>query len=86
MHYLLGKGDLVKSLIPSLSIVLPMMGADPDFISEHNKRVHESAVVLREIMSAGDTAIPREMLQHTQCVGIVPNLKRVSKKGQPAHE
>ena len=76
MHYLLGKGYLMKSLILSLSIVLPMMGADPGLISEHNKRIHESVIVLREIMSAGDKAIPRDMLEHAQCVGIVPNLKR----------
>jgi lipid-binding SYLF domain-containing protein len=52
------------------------MAADPDIIGEDNKRIHESAVVLREIMSAGDKAIPRDMLQHAQCIGIVPNLKR----------
>ena len=68
----------MKSLILSLSIVLPMMAADSDVIGigEHNKRIHESAAVLREIMSAPDKAIPRDMLEHAQCVGIVPNLKR----------
>jgi lipid-binding SYLF domain-containing protein len=66
----------MKSLIVSLIIVLPMMAADPEVIGEHNKRIHESVVVLREIMSAGDKAIPRDMLEHAQCVGIVPNLKR----------
>ena len=68
----------MKSLILSLSIVLPMMAADSDVIGigEHNKRIHESAAVLREIMSARDKGIPRDMLEHAQCVGIVPNLKR----------
>ncbi len=42
-----------------------------------NKRISESGVVLNEIMSAGDKAIPEDLLQRAQCVGIVPNLKRV---------
>ena len=66
----------MKSLILSLSIVLPMMAVDSDVVVEHNKRIHESAAVLREIMSARDKGIPRDMLEHAQCVGIVPNLKR----------
>ena len=40
------------------------------------KRIHESGVVLNEIMSAGDKAIPEDLLGRAQCVGIVPNLKR----------
>jgi lipid-binding SYLF domain-containing protein len=40
------------------------------------KRVHESAIVLNEIMSAGDKGIPQDLLEKAQCVGIVPNLKR----------
>jgi len=40
------------------------------------KRVNESAVVLGEIMNAGDKSIPEDLLGKAQCVGIVPNLKR----------
>jgi len=43
---------------------------------EADKRMHESALVLSEIMNAGDKAIPDDLLHKAQCVGIVPNLKR----------
>jgi lipid-binding SYLF domain-containing protein len=43
---------------------------------ESDKRIHESALVLSEIMNAGDKAIPDDLLHRAQCVGIVPNLKR----------
>ncbi len=41
-----------------------------------DKRIHESSLVLSEIMNAGDKAIPEDLLQRAQCVGIIPNLKR----------
>jgi SH3 domain-containing YSC84-like protein 1 len=41
-----------------------------------DKRIHESSLVLSEIMNAGDKSIPRDLLEHAQCVAIVPNLKR----------
>jgi SH3 domain-containing YSC84-like protein 1 len=41
------------------------------------KRITESADVLREIMSSKDKSIPQDLLEKAQCVGIVPNLKRV---------
>ena len=40
------------------------------------KRITESATVLREIMSAKDQGIPQDLLEKAQCVGIVPNMKR----------
>lgn len=40
------------------------------------KRIQESANVFSEIMSAPDKGIPREILERSQCIGIVPNLKR----------
>jgi lipid-binding SYLF domain-containing protein len=44
--------------------------------SSTQKRITESAQVLNEIMGAKDRAIPEDLLQKAQCVGIVPNLKR----------
>ncbi len=41
------------------------------------KRIQESGTVFSEIMSAPDKGIPREILERAQCIGIVPNLKRV---------
>ncbi len=40
------------------------------------KRIQASAEVFTEIMSAPDRGIPETILEKTQCVGIIPNLKR----------
>lgn len=40
------------------------------------KIINESATVFNEIMSAPDKGIPRNILNHAQCIGIVPDLKR----------
>jgi lipid-binding SYLF domain-containing protein len=55
-------------------LAVPVFAADAD---EHTKRIRESGVVLGEIMDAGDKSIPTDLLQKAQCVGVVPNLKRV---------
>jgi lipid-binding SYLF domain-containing protein len=65
----------MKHLALSVLLVAPIFAAD-DGPPEVTKRIHESGVVLSEIMSAGDKAIPEDLLQKAQCVGIVPNLKR----------
>jgi lipid-binding SYLF domain-containing protein len=43
---------------------------------ENMKRLHESAAVFHEIMSAPDKGIPHDILEKAQCIGIVPNEKR----------
>jgi lipid-binding SYLF domain-containing protein len=43
---------------------------------ENMKRLHESAAVFHEIMSAPDKGIPHDILERSECVGIVPNMKR----------
>jgi SH3 domain-containing YSC84-like protein 1 len=65
----------MKFVILGASMLLPLLAAD-SATAEHNKRIQESATVLGEIMNAGDKAIPQELLEKAQCVGIVPNLKR----------
>jgi lipid-binding SYLF domain-containing protein len=64
----------MKRLLASVILVAPIFAGDGP--PEVTKRIHESGVVLSEIMSAGDKAIPEDLLQKAQCVGIVPNLKR----------
>src|SRR5271170_1426094 len=70
----------MKKLLLSVLLVAPgfaTMGyAADDGPPEVIKRIHESGVVLNEIMGAGDRAIPEDLLDRAQCVGIVPNLKR----------
>jgi len=61
----------MKPLLLSVLLVAPIFAAD-----DVDKRIHESGVVLSEIMNAGDKAIPEDLLQRAQCVGIIPNLKR----------
>src|SRR3984957_19491466 len=70
----------MKRLLMSVLLVAPgfvatVLAAD-DSPRESDKRIHESALVLSEIMGAGDRAIPDDLLHKAQCVGIVPNLKR----------
>lgn len=68
----------MKPLLKTVLMVAPIL-AVPMFAADEpgvDKRIHESGVVLSEIMGAGDKAIPEDLLQKAQCVGIVPNLKR----------
>jgi len=65
----------MKTLLVSVLLAAPIFAADDT--ADVKKRIHESGVVLSEIMSAGDKGIPEDLLGRAQCVGIVPNLKRV---------
>lgn len=65
----------MKSLMLGMCALLPVMAADSG-PADHDKRIHESATVLSEIMNAGDKSIPRDLLGKAQCVAVVPNLKR----------
>jgi SH3 domain-containing YSC84-like protein 1 len=40
------------------------------------KRLNASAEVFNEIMQVDDKAIPRELLEKAECIGIIPNLKK----------
>jgi len=56
-----------------LSAAHLLFADDPD---QPAKRIHESATVLSEILNAGDRSIPRDLIEKSHCVGVVPNLKR----------
>jgi lipid-binding SYLF domain-containing protein len=69
----------MRRLLVSVLLVAPgfvATGLADDSVHESDKRIHESALVLSEIMNAGDRAIPDDLLHKAQCVGIIPNLKR----------
>ena len=53
---------------------LSTLGADK--VADHEKRFRESAAVFGEIMSAPDKGIPKDLLDRSTCVAIVPDLKR----------
>jgi SH3 domain-containing YSC84-like protein 1 len=42
------------------------------------ERLNESAVVMKEVMATPDKAIPQELLQSSQCVVIVPGMKKAA--------
>jgi lipid-binding SYLF domain-containing protein len=65
------------ALFSTFLLAAGLCAADAETAPEQNKRIHESATVLGEIMDAKDHAIPRDLLQRAHCVGIVPSLKRV---------
>jgi len=65
------------AVFTTLFLAAGTFGADTEGTDEHTKRIHESTVVLSEIMDAKDRSIPRDLLQKAHCVGIVPSLKRV---------
>jgi lipid-binding SYLF domain-containing protein len=64
---------MTKTTIATLALLPALAFGAKD---ENMKRLHESAAVFHEIMSAPDKAIPHDILEKAQCVGIVPNLKR----------
>ena len=44
--------------------------------NEATERVDRAAIVLKEIMSAPDQGIPRDLLSKANCVAIIPSMKR----------
>jgi lipid-binding SYLF domain-containing protein len=64
------------ALFTTLFLAAGTFAADIEGVNEHTKRIHESAAVLSEMLDARDRAIPINLLQRAQCVGIVPGLKR----------
>lgn len=60
------------SLLLALAPALAFSAGKEDAV----KIINESANVFNEIMSAPDKGIPQEILEKSQCIGIVPNMKR----------
>ena len=59
-------------------ILLPCLllaGLTPLMAESASERLQESAVVLKEILSAPDQSIPRDLLNDAHCVVIVPGMK-----------
>lgn len=60
-------------------ILISTLGATSvwcESLHETEKRIRESGTVLTEILDAKDKGIPEDLLEKSQCVGIIPNLKR----------
>jgi lipid-binding SYLF domain-containing protein len=65
------KGDEMRLLLVAAVAITPLLAKD----NSDAKRLDEAASVLSEVMSAPDKGIPREMLEHSHCIVIVPGLK-----------
>ncbi|MCU1262792.1 MAG: hypothetical protein JWO80_5677, partial [Bryobacterales bacterium] len=50
--------------------------AAPLMADDVSDRLHESATVLKEVMSADDKSIPRSLLSEAHCVVVVPGMKK----------
>jgi lipid-binding SYLF domain-containing protein len=63
------------------SIFLPCLlltGLSPLLADTAKERLQESAVVLKEILSAPDQGIPRDLLNDAHCVVVIPGMKNAA--------
>jgi lipid-binding SYLF domain-containing protein len=63
---------------PILLVCLLFAGFTSLIADTAAERLHESAVVLREILSAPDKSIPRDLLNDAHCIVIVPGVKNAA--------
>jgi lipid-binding SYLF domain-containing protein len=61
----------MKLLVIAAIAITPLLAKD----HESAKRLNDSAQVFSEVMSAPDKGIPQDLLDHAQCIVIVPDLK-----------
>jgi len=66
----------MKLTVLTLSVLTATHLLLADDADQPAKRIHESATVLSEILNAGDRSIPRDLIEKSHCVGVIPNLKR----------
>ena len=63
---------------PILLLCLLLAGLTSLKADTASERLHESAVVLKEILSAPDQNIPRDLLDDAHCVVVVPGMKHAA--------
>lgn len=59
-----------------LMVALLGLGARAGHAQEPLRRLHRAGVVFGQIMAAPDGGVPDEILRHSQCVMVIPGLKR----------
>lgn len=67
----------VKSFLP-ITAALVLMAAPVLRAESASERLQEAAIVLDEVMEAGDKGIPAELLERAHCVVIVPGVKKLA--------
>jgi len=66
----------VKTVVVSVVAVLATTSALAAPSKEDAKRLNESAAVLNELRSAGDSGIPESIWEKAECVVVIPSLKK----------
>src|SRR5580704_11174040 len=61
-----------------LLLCLLLTGLSPLLADTAKERLQESAVVLKEILSAPDRGIPRDLLNDAHCVVVIPGVKNAA--------
>jgi lipid-binding SYLF domain-containing protein len=64
----------MKYIVFTLALTPTLLLADTR--TDTLDRISDAATVFHEIMSAPDRGIPQEILEHAQCVGIIPGVKK----------
>ena len=67
----------LTSFVP-VTAALVLMLAPALRAEQASERLQEAAIVLEEIMSAGDQRIPADLLERAHCVVIVPGVKKLA--------
>lgn len=63
----------MKQILVAAVALMPLLVSAKD--NEPAKRLSDAAAVFSEVMSAPDKGIPEELLEHANCIVIVPDLK-----------
>ena len=74
---------LSKKEMKSMKSAIMLLAFTPAFLfgdAQTNAvdRIHESQRVMSEVMNTPDHAIPREILEKAQCIGIIPGVKKAA--------
>jgi SH3 domain-containing YSC84-like protein 1 len=65
----------MKFQLPALAVLLAVAGATSTLADTPKERFENTTIVLREIMTAPDRGIPRDLLDQAHCVVVVPGVK-----------
>jgi lipid-binding SYLF domain-containing protein len=65
----------MRFYLSATTALLVLASTAPSFADTRNERLENTTTIVREIMTAPDQTIPRELLDQAHCVVIVPGLK-----------
>ncbi len=65
----------MKNYLLALAGLLAASAAVPALADTPRERLQDTAMVLREVMTAPDQSIPQELLEQANCIVIVPGMK-----------